>query len=57
MADKIDLSKLHFLVVDSNHFSRMMLHDGLRPFGVHGFADAIKVEDALNALRGSEIDV
>jgi DNA-binding response OmpR family regulator len=57
MAEKIDFSKVRFLVVDNNLLSAQMLEDILRMLGSTAIRRASDSEKAKKALREGEIDI
>jgi two-component system chemotaxis response regulator CheY len=57
MAEKIDFSKVRFLVVDNNPLSAQMLEDILRMLGTTAIRRATDSERAKQALREGEIDI
>jgi two-component system chemotaxis response regulator CheY len=57
MAEKIDFSKVRFLVVDNNPLSLQMVEDILRMLGSTAVRRATDSERAKQALREGEIDI
>lgn len=57
MAEKIDFSKVRFLVVDNNSLSGQMIEDILRMLGSTAIRRANDSEKAKKALREGEIDI
>jgi two-component system, chemotaxis family, chemotaxis protein CheY len=57
MAEKIDFSKVRFLVVDNNPLSMQMLEDILRMLGTTAIRKAGDSEQAKQALREGEVDI
>jgi DNA-binding response OmpR family regulator len=57
MAEKIDFSKVSFLIVDNNTLSLQMLEDILRMLGSTSVRRATDSNKAKQALREGEIDI
>jgi DNA-binding response OmpR family regulator len=57
MAEKIDFSKVRFLIVDNNTLSLQMLEDILRMLGTLSIRRATDSEKAKEALREGDVDV
>ncbi|MBM3546462.1 MAG: response regulator [Alphaproteobacteria bacterium] len=57
MAEKIDFSKVRFLIVDNNTLSLQMLEDILRMLGTTAIRRATDSTKAKAALREGEIDI
>lgn len=57
MAEKIDFSKVRFLIVDNSSLSAQMLEDILRMLGTTSIRRASDSKKAKEALREGEIDI
>lgn len=57
MPEKIDFSKVSFLVVDSNPLSAQLVRDILHVLGATAIRTANTVERACNMLRRDQVDV
>jgi two-component system, chemotaxis family, chemotaxis protein CheY len=57
MAEKIDFSKVRFLIVDNNPLSLQMMEDILRMLGTMAIWRCHDSEKAKEALREGEIDI
>ena len=57
MAEKIDFSKVRFLIVDNNSLSAQMIEDILRMLGTTSLRRASDSAKAKAALREGDIDI
>jgi two-component system chemotaxis response regulator CheY len=57
MAEKIDFSKVRFLIVDNNPLSLQMLEDILRMLGTTAIRCCADSEQAKEALREGDVDI